>query len=220
MAHVDVMLGHRAPISQDRDIWHKARLGSLTASRMEDARAMLKKGGESEVRYKYKIELLTERLTGVAVDHYVSPAMQRGLALEDAAKEAYEIATGDVLGPAVFVKHPRIEWFGATPDSVTVQQLAEFKVPLPHTYVRWMLEANFDPAWLPEEHIDQMIAQQCCTGIRRTVFVAYAPEMPEHLRLFIREFRASNEQIAACEADAVKFLREVEELHEQLKVSV
>jgi len=193
------------------DFQIRERIGCLTASRMRDARAMLKKGGESEARFGYKVELVTERLTGIATTHYVTAAMQRGIDLEDAAKEAYEIQTGDVLGPADFYPHPAIEFCGATPDSVTKHRLHEFKVPLPTTFVKWMIGGE-----IPQEHLDQLILQQACTKIYNTTFVAYCPEMPEPLRLFIRDFSATSEQIMHVEADARAFLFEVEALYNQL----
>ncbi len=193
------------------DFQIRQRIGCLTASRMRDARAMLKKGGESESRFAYKVELVTERLTGLATTRYVNAAMERGSMLEDAAKEAYEVATGDVLGPPDFYPHPSIEFCGATPDSVTRDRLHEFKVPLPTTYVKWMIGNE-----IPPEHFDQMILQQACCKIFRTTFVAYCPEMPDGLQLFIREFSANAEQLTQCEHDARSFLDEVAALYHQL----
>jgi hypothetical protein len=197
------------------DLQIKQRIGCLTASRMKDARAMLKKGGEAEARYAYKVELVTERLTGIAATHYVNVAMQRGIDLEDAAKEAYEIANGVILGPADLYQHPSIKWFAGTPDSVTAELLHEFKVPQPSTFVRWLLDDQ-----VPPEHVDQLIAQQACTVIRHSIFVAFCPEMPENLRLFVREFRATDEQIATCEEDARRFLQEVEGMYKLLTAGV
>jgi hypothetical protein len=190
----------------------RQRLGCLTASIMGDARAMLKSGkGETAIRRQRRVEKVTERLTGVETSRFVTYAMQRGIDWEESAKEALQLATGVLLGSPEFVLHRHIPWFGATPDSVTGDLLHEFKVPLPHNYVEYL-----EGGEIPAEHLDQLIAQQCVTGIRATVFAAYCPEMPERLRLFVREFRASDEQIEQCEADARQFLDEVEQMYQRL----
>ena len=82
------------PGAQQSDRWLKNRLGRVTASRICDVMAYLKKGGESEARKRYRRELVAERLTNRAEDHYVSPEMERGSQLEEEARERYELATG------------------------------------------------------------------------------------------------------------------------------
>ena len=60
---------------QSSAAWLKAREGRITASRIKDVISYLKNGKESAKRYDYRLELVAERLTGMAVEHYVSPAM-------------------------------------------------------------------------------------------------------------------------------------------------
>jgi predicted phage-related endonuclease len=186
--------------------WLPERRGRLTASRMNDALAFLKNGKESEARRKYKVELVAERMVDVAVDRYVSPAMQRGLDLEPDARAAYEAHSGNLCGPAALVHHPRIEWFSATPDAfVDADGLAEFKVPQVTTYVEWIAGGI-----IPEQHIAQLTVQLACTGRQWVDFAAYCPEMPPPRRLFVRRFAPTPAEIADCEAAASAFLAEVE----------
>ena len=188
--------------------WLPARRGCLTGSRMADALAYLKNGKEAEARRKYKIELVAERVSDHAVSRYVTPAMQRGLDLEPDAKDAYEIETGFLLGPAAWFEHPRLDYFGATTDgSIGDDGLAEFKVPLVHNYVEWRLARE-----IPADHLPQLLAQLAVTRRRYVDFVAFCPEAPPSKRLFIRRLEPTAEDIANLEAGAAAFLAEVDKM--------
>lgn len=188
--------------------WLPSRQGCCTASRFKDAIDFLKNGRESEARRKYRTELVAERIAGYAVERYVTPAMTRGIELEEDARKAYEARTGILLGPARLFAHPTIAFLMATPDATKPpDELVEFKVPLVHTYVTW-LEAGV----IPIDHIPQLACQLLVTGRRAVTFCAYCPEMPEARRLFIREYEPSAEDLATFKTAAVLFLNEVDEL--------
>ena len=77
------------------------------------------------------------------------------------------------------------------------------------------------PNWIlagvvPDDHKPQMALQCACTGRPWVDFVAYDPRMPEAQRLFVRRYTPTAEEIAEVEAEAVKFLAEVEEMFDQL----
>src|SRR5690348_4002618 len=118
--------------------WLPERRGRLTASRMNDACAYLKSGKEAEARRKYKIELVAERMADWAMNHYVTPAMQRGLDFEAEARREYETRTGYFCKAPGLVHHPRIDLFAATPDGfIDSDGLLEIKVPQVPTYIDW-----------------------------------------------------------------------------------
>ncbi len=188
--------------------WIKSRIGHLTASRMADAMNFLKTGKPSEARTKYAMELVAERMCDYATDHFVTPAMEYGLEMEPHAKAAYEAKTGVILEPMGFITHPTIEWFGASPDGgVDGIGLAEFKVPTPVTYVRWLANGV-----VPEEHKPQMLAQLACTGRTWCDFVAFNPRAGVGPQLFMRRYEPEAEEIAKVEEMARQFLAEVDQL--------
>lgn len=202
--------------------WLPERQGCLSASRFKDATDYLKQTKkeieagdpprESEKRRKYKMELVAERIAGHAVDKYVTPAMQRGLDLEPAARELFEETTGLLVGPARLFHHVAIPYLCATPDgTIGVDTLVEFKCPLVSTYVEWV-----DAGVIPEDHIPQMTLQCLVTGRRKVFFCGFCPEMRGERRLFIREFVPSLEALLKAEDEAVKFLNEVEALFERV----
>ena len=69
---------------------------------------------------------------------------------------------------------------------------------------------------MPEDHKQQMAMQAACTGRPWVDFVAYDPRMPEPQRLFVRRYTPTQEEIAEVEAEAVKFLQEVEAMFDEL----
>ena len=196
---------------QGNGAWFNARTGKLTASRMKNAMKYLKGGADSADRKNLKIEILCERLTGDIVDKFVTPAMTRGIEEEPRGKEAYELKTGRLVKDAPFVDHPRIENCGASPDGFVDDGLIEIKCPTTSTYLSWILAGV-----VPDDHKPQMALQCACTGRPWVDFVAYDPRMPEAQRLFVRRYTPTVEEIAEVEAEATKFLQEVEEMFDQL----
>ena len=61
--------------------WLDFRRGKITASRVADVMATLKKGGEGAARRNYRVEQIAERMTGRSEDHYVSSEMEWGTEL-------------------------------------------------------------------------------------------------------------------------------------------
>lgn len=199
--------------------WLAVRAGKLTASRMGDAMARLKGGGDAKARADYLRDLLAERLADGSIRHYVSPAMQHGIDYEDEAKRAYETATGDLIDDPRdyaehgFFHHPRIGAFGASPDGLLGKHgLIEVKCPTTTTFVKWVMAGT-----VPDEHKPQMLAQLACTGRKWCEFVAYDPRVKDEARrLFVRRYEPVTDEIASVEKEAAAFVEELERAWEAL----
>lgn len=192
--------------------WFAARRGCLTGSRMADAAAVLKTGKPAAAREQLLADLCAERLTGFAVSHYVTPAMQHGIDNQAAAIAAYEAESGNLVGAEAFVLHPAIEFFGATPDGfVDDEGLVEVKCPTSSTFVRWLADGV-----VPEQHHLQMLAQLACTRRQWVDFVAFDPRMPGACQLFIRRFKPPASEIERVEMIAREFLDELDALFERV----
>jgi putative phage-type endonuclease len=193
--------------------WLQARCGRITASRMADVLATLKrKEGEAAVRANYKAELVAERLTGSAADHYVSYWMERGTELEPLARAAYEMETGNMVDQAGFFVHPEIPCFGASPDGlIGAAGGLELKAPKITTHIRYMLEGV-----IPEEYEPQMSSGMACTGREWWDFYSYCPEMPIHLQTFIRRLHRNPERMFTIETAVRQFDEEIEALISKL----
>ncbi len=196
----------------EKAAWLQSRCGKLTASRMADALDFTAKGGEGAKRRALKIELLAERMTGDSVPHFVNSFMQWGLEQEPAAKQAYELATGQMLTDCGLFDHPDIQDFAATPDALLPGALVEFKCPQTTTHVSWLLAGG-----VPEQHKPQILAQLACAGRESAVFVSYDPRIRNAARqLFIVEWTPPKSEIEAVESAARTFLAEVDAMWEIL----
>lgn len=192
--------------------WLAARRGLLTASRVADAIAVLKTGKPSESRKKLMMELLAERMTGHAVDHYVTPAMQWGIDNQAAAISEYEAETGELVGPEVFVLHPSIDWFGATPDGLVGKDgLIEVKCPTTPKHLAYVVAGE-----VPDEYKPQMLCQLACTRRQWVDFVSFDPRIKSPARLFIRRFEPAHSEIERIEEQAREFLAELQAMSDAM----
>lgn len=169
-------------------------------------------GEDSAARKRYLREVVAERLTGFAVDHYVSPAMQWGLDHEHKAKEEYEAASGNLIQKAGFELHREIPFFGATPDGlIDSDGCLEVKCPTTDTHLNYLLEGV-----VPVEYKPQMISELMCHGRQWCDFVSFDPRLPKRQRLFIRRFEPTAAEVEEIRLGAIRFLADVERMWEAL----
>lgn len=192
-------------VEQQSPEWLKMRIGCATGSRVTDIVTKLKSGKYSAARDKYLMDIVIERLTGRATEHFCTPAMEFGIENEPAARAAYEGETGNCVMPVGLAIHPTIEWFSASPDGLVGDDgLIEIKVPNTSTHLEYLLEGK-----VPLDYMPQMMAEMACTERQWCDFVSYDPRLPKNLQLFIRRFHRNEELIRVMEADVKFFLEEV-----------
>lgn len=191
--------------------WLHERLGCLTASCMADVLAVTK-SGPSASRKNYLAQLVAERLTGAAQSSFTSPAMAWGTEQEPFARAEYEIRTGNFVDQCGFVKHPTIEWCGASPDgTIGDDGLIEIKCPNTATHIEYLLCGK-----PPTKYRPQMLLQLACTQRRWCDFVSYDPRMPDEHKLFIARFEPKPSEIEEIESAAQGFLAEVQAVIDKL----
>lgn len=189
---------------QRTEAWLQERIGHCTASQFSDVLSKIKTG-EAATRRKYRIKLITERLTGMPVQGYVNAAMQWGTQTEPEARMAYEALRGALVEETGFLKHPRMAWCGASPDGLVGDDgMVEIKCPESTTHLEWM-----DGHAVPAEHIPQIQGQMLVTGRKWVDFVSYDPRFPAHLQLFVVRVPRDEEYIQKLEAEVSRFLAEV-----------
>jgi len=192
--------------------WLDIHRGKITASRIADVLAVLKKGGEGADRRNYRIEQIAERLTGRSEDHYVSPEMEWGTEFEPVARSAYEIATNSIVDTVGFVLHPTFDYAGSSPDGLVNEDGGlELKCPKTTTHIKWL-----DEGIVPEEHQAQCLWNMACCERNWWDFMSFDPRMPAGARVFIVRMLRDDERIAAMEAEVLKFNGEVEAVIERL----
>ncbi len=188
--------------------WTATRVGYATASNANKIRNRLKNGQPGAEFIKYRDAIVYERRTGRKSDGagFSTKWMQRGIDLQDSAISEFELRTGLMVAPEVFITHPVIEYAGATPDGLIGDDATlEVKVPMPETHEEWL-----GAGVVPEQHRNQMLMQLACTGRAVGYFVSYDPDRAPSHQLFVRKFVPTAEEVAAMEADIVFFLDAVE----------
>jgi len=199
-------------MEQRTDEWFAARLGKVTASRVADVLAT-RKGMESTIRAKYKLQLATERLTGQKANNFINQAMQDGIDREPIAKDIYShVIEKDILDVG-FIDHPTIQMAGASPDGlIDDDSILEVKCPIETTHTQYLLDKKF-----PVKYKPQVQFQLAATGRDYCHFVSYNPNFEPKLQLMIVKEYRDDKYIAEIEAKIKEFLDEVQGMINQLQ---
>lgn len=205
MTTIDVTRDQRTPE------WHAARLGRLTGSRAKDMLAVIK-SGEAAARRDYRLQLVCERLTQrSAEDGYTNADMQRGIELEPQARDAYERFTGQLVAPVGFLASVE-HLAGCSPDGkIGDRGLVELKCPKSSTHLRYLRTGG-----VPSEHVAQLRHNLWVTGADWIDFVSYDDRFPDPIQLMVVRLSAADAQLADYEAQALRFLAEVETEYQAL----
>lgn len=205
-----------AIVEQRTDAWFEARLGKVTASRLNDVMATLKSGGEAASRRNYKADLVAERRSGAKLDGFTSAAMKWGTDAEPLARAAYEAETGTFVTEVGFIDHPAIPMTGASPDGLVGDHgLIEIKCPNTATHIDW-LRVGAPPA----EYMNQMSWQMECTGRKWCDFVSFDPRLDPDAQLFIVRYHRDEQRIQALRDEVQRFLAEVLDMEKEFAAAV
>jgi len=205
-----------APMEQRTDDWFAARLGKVTASRLNDVMATLKSGGEAASRRNYKADLVAERRSGTRAEGFTNAAMKWGTDAEPLARAAYEAETGTFVTEVGFIDHPEILMTGASPDGLVGEfGMIEIKCGQTATHLDWLLAGK-----PPTEHLNQMLWQMECTGRQWCDFVSFDPRLDPDAQLFIVRYHRDDARLNELRAGVQKFLDEVLDLENELDIAV
>ena len=209
--------------------WRQYRAGYVTGSGFSEVLAKGKAGKESKARQTYRMSLVTERITGLPSPEIYAAALSWGKENEGPAKVAYELYMAEqgqsvFIEPAEFVQHPTIDWVGTSPDGLVGERgMVEVKCPwntANHlmTIIRAsavlanaLMVANDEPiVAVPEEHIPQIQGNLWVLDRDWCDFISYDPRVPKHLQLYVARVYRDEAYIKNLEAEALKFLDEIE----------
>lgn len=198
--------------AQGTSAWLAERRGCLTASCMADAMDIKKNGEPSKKRQKYQFELLAERLTDMAVEHYVTKAMKDGIEFEPLARDKYEEVTGNIVQQVGFCLHDTIPFFGASSDGLVGHDgMIEIKCCTTENHLAIVMAGE-----VPPQYMAQMTAQCVVTGRSWCDFVAFDPRVPDPAQIFHKRFTPTAEELALVTSAAECFLAELESMWEKL----
>jgi predicted phage-related endonuclease len=202
---------HDAP--QGTPEWLAARAGRLTGSRAGNMLAKIK-SGEAAARRDYRVQLVTERLTGSPQeDGFISADMRWGTETEPLARMAYEAHTGVIVRETGFLAHNELA-VGCSLDGDIdgFRGLVEFKCPRSATHIGYLQDNRLPPKYAP-----QVMHNLWVTGAEWCDFVSFDPRLPDNLQLFVIRVLRPDVDLQAYEAEALTFLREVDNLEQQLR---
>lgn len=191
-------------MEQGTEEWFAARLGRVTASRVNDIVARTKTG-YSASRDNYLAQLVCERLTGKGAESYTNAAMAHGTETEPLARAAYEMKNSVLVDEVGFVQHPTL-MAGASPDGMVGQDgLIEIKCPQTNTHIDTLLSGK-----IPNKYKAQMTWQMLCTGRKWCDFISFDPRLPQELQMFVQRYPYDVEYANQLENEVKLFLAEVD----------
>lgn len=197
--------------------WMALRIGRIGGSRVADLLTEGRSGAESLTRRKYKNEIIRERLTGLKLNSFKTPAMQRGIDLEPLARAWYEVKNNVFVDQVAIVKHPTIQDAQCSPDGIIFADkpyLIEIKVPAPENHLDNLLTGGKQL----EQYYDQAMWQLACMPeMEFCDLISFDPEMPDHLKGFVKRIYRDDEYIKTMEDKVILFLQEVETTITNLK---
>jgi len=191
--------------------WFAARAGRVTASRVAD---IMRKGksGPSKMRETYKGELVAERLSGVQEDGFKSAPMMRGTEVEPKARDTYAFMFGAKIQQVGLVIHPTIEMAAASTDSLVGDDgLLEVKCPNSSTHIQTLLGEPIDP-----DYVKQIQWGLACTGRQWCDYISFDDRLPPEMQLHRIRVLRDHATILEMEIAVRAFLKEVDELVEEL----
>lgn len=197
---------------QGSDEWRQERCGRITASRIADVMAKLKSGKPAATRKSYVAEIVAERLSGEPQDGgYINGAMQWGIDTEPLARDAYEAKMLTPVKEVGMIRHPEMDFAGASPDGVVEDGLVEIKCPKTSTHIDTILSGK-----IQGKYILQMQWQMACTGSKWCDFLSFDPRLPEPHNMWIKRIERDDKKIKEIESEIRQFNEEVESIIQKL----
>lgn len=149
--------------------WFEARLGKLTGS---EAQAISANGAGLKTLVN---KLVAERLTGKSEQGYTNADMERGKELEDEARNAYELETGNTVTKVGFCKLD--DDVGSSPDGLINDDGGiEIKCFKDSSFVDYMFTGKVDTAYEWQCQFNLFV-----TGRKFWEYVVYNPNFKKSL---------------------------------------
>ena len=193
--------------------WLAERAGKWTGSKFVDVMAISERTGKPlKARSDAVWQVVVERMTGQAIEGPVGFALAWGHEVEQFARDAYELETGNVVQQVGFIEHQEFPFAGASPDGLIDDDGGlELKCPRDSR-----IHLDRFLSGVPAEYIPQIQGCMWVTGRQWWHFASYDPRMPESHRLLIIKVPRDEAVIAKIQAAVLAAEAEAQELHKQL----
>jgi len=203
------MIIHSAKDCPQRgNVWRALRAGRITGTSMKT----MANGTEAGIE-KLCQRIADERKHGYSPkEGFTSAAMQRGIELEDEAREMFEIGRGGQVQEVGFVEMDDL--VGCSPDGLIVGWGSgiEIKCPAKKTHERYLKDGR--DAWM-SSYRWQVQGSMWVTQLTRWYFVSYCPALPTHQRMIVDEVFPDKESFAKLDAGAAYCRKRIAEIEEE-----
>ena len=196
-------------LTQGSEEWFAARLGKITASRLNDLMKKTKYG-ESQYITRLRMELAIERITGKQANIVtMNKAMHDGVEREPDARKLFEAVTGKEVAEVGSFDHPTIVNTSASPDGLIRGENAvlEIKSPTHPTHAKNLMQDG-----MPKNYVYQVQWQIACCEADYAYFASYHPDFPKDLRLKWVRVEKDDSVIKSLEEAVRQFDIEIEDL--------
>lgn len=191
---------------QNGELWHQCRSGIVTASQFRTVLANGKGGAESKTRAAYMRRLAAEIITGEPLESFSSPAMARGHAMEQEARDFYAFLHDVEPQQVGFIRNGRK---GCSPDSfIGNDGLLEIKTQRGDLLIETLLKDQF-----PSEHLAQVQGQLWIAERDYCDLIVFWPGMPP----FVRRAGRDEAYISILSAAVDRFNEELDALVEKIR---
>lgn len=183
-------------LEQRSEEWHKVRAGKLTASSFH---TLL---GNSETKKTLLLKITAERITGKCIeDNYSNEDIERGIELEDDARNNYQEKTFNLVEEVGFAELD--EYVGCSPDGLVGNEgMIEIKCPRETTFLSQVLSGRIKPEYITQMQFNlYVLNRQWCD------YVMYS----ETLGLFIKRVERDEkliEEIKTCIEECKQTIQE------------
>lgn len=193
--------------------WLAERAGKWTGSKFVDVMAISERTGKPlKARSDAVWQVVVERMTGQAIEGPGGFALAWGHEVEQFARDAYELETGNVVHQVGFIEHQEFPFAGASPDGLIDDDGGlELKCPRDSR-----IHLDRFLSGVPSEYIPQIQGCMWVTGRQWWHFASYDPRMPESHRLLIIKVPRDDAVIAKIKEAVLAAEAEAQELHKQL----
>lgn len=183
-------------VEQNSPEWFTARCGIPTASCFKEV--FTSQGKPSTSASTYLNKLLAEWLTGDKTDIKQTEWMERGILLEQEARDFYQFQTDNEVDQVGLIYKDETRMISCSPDGlINDDHGLEIKCPAAHTHVKYLLANK-----LPSEYVPQVQGSMLVTGAKQWDFVSYHPDINPLLITVKRD----DEYIEKLETELNKFV--------------
>lgn len=200
-------------VEQKSPEWFELRCGRLTGSEAGDIMAVIK-NGEAASRRNLRYRKALERMTGNVEVEDLSrvKAVQHGIEREPHARMRFEGETGLIVRETGFLRAEEL-LVGCSLDGDIddMRAILEVKCPNTATHIGYLEDGK-----LPASYLWQVTHNVWVSGAKEAHFVSFDDRLEEGLDYFHIVVAAEALPIERYEAEATKFLKEVDDLIDHL----